>query len=74
MRGPIHTNNVESFWSMLKRAHMGTFHRLSPRHLHRYVGELVGRHNTRELDTLDQMGDLFRSMDGERLRYKDLVA
>ena len=43
VRGPVHTNSVESFWSMLKRAHMGTFHRLSQYHLHRYIGEFVGR-------------------------------
>ncbi len=74
VRGPIHTNGVESFWSMLKRAHMGTFHRLSPRHLHRYVGEFVSRHNLSELDTLKQMGAIVRLMDGHRLRYKDLVS
>ena len=45
----VHTNGVESFWSMLKRAHKGTFHRLSAKHLQRYVSEFVGRHNMREL-------------------------
>ena len=35
----VHTNGVESFWSMLKRAHKGTFHRLSAKHLQRYVNE-----------------------------------
>ena len=35
VKGDIHTNGIESFWSMLKRAHKGTFHRLSPKHLHR---------------------------------------
>ena len=51
----VHTNGVESFWSMLKRAHKGTFHRLSPKHLQRYVDEFCGRHNVREMDTIDQM-------------------
>ena len=74
VRGPIHTNGVESFWSMLKRAHMGTFHRLSPKHLPKYVGEFVGRHNMRELDTLQQMALVARGMEGSRLRYKDLVS
>ncbi len=32
----------ESLWSMLKRAHKGTFHKLSPKHLDRYVQELAG--------------------------------
>ena len=58
VRGMAHTNGVESFWSMLKRAHMGTFHKLSPKHLQRYVNEFSGRHNVRELDTADQMSEL----------------
>ena len=45
----VHTNGVESFWSMLKRAHKGTFHRLSAKHLQRYVNEFAGRHNIRVL-------------------------
>ena len=73
VRGNVHTNGVESFWSMLKRAHVGTFHRLSPKHLHRYLDEFVGRHNMRELDTPKQMGLVVRMMAGKRLRYKDLV-
>ncbi len=74
VRGPIHTNGVESFWSMLKRAHMGTFHRMSPKHLHRYVGEFVGRHNMRELNTIQQLALVARGMDGKRLRWRELVA
>ena len=58
VRGMAHTNGVESFWSMLKRAHKGTFHKLSAKHLQRYVSEFAGRHNIRELDTLRQMEHL----------------
>lgn len=72
--GDVHTNGVESFWSMLKRAHVGTFHKISPEHLDRYVSEFAGRHNMRELDTLAQMTELARRMEGKRLRYKDLVS
>ena len=43
-----HTNGMESFWSMLKRAHAGTFHKLSPKHLDRYVQEFAGKHNIRD--------------------------
>ena len=53
---------------------MGTFHRLSPHHLHRYVSEFAGRHNMRGLDTLALMAAVVRLMDGHRLRYRDLVA
>ena len=74
VRGEVHTNGIESFWAVLKRAHKGTFHRLSAKHLHRYVDEFVGRHNMRELDTLDQMALIARKMAGAQLRYKDLIA
>ena len=74
VRGSIHTNGIESFWATLKRAHTGTFHRLSAKHIHRYVDEFVGRHNMRELDTLDQMALLAEKMTGKGIRYKDLVA
>ncbi|MDE0488551.1 MAG: IS1595 family transposase [Gammaproteobacteria bacterium] len=72
--GQIHTNGVESFWSMLKRAHKGTFHKLSPKHLQRYVNEFAGRHNIRELDTLHQMAFMVRRLAGKRLQYAELIA
>ncbi len=59
---------------MLKRAHKGTFHRLSPKHLHRYVAEFCGRHNIRDKDTIDQMRHLVARMVGKRLMYRDLIA
>ena len=74
VKGDVHVNGIESFWSMLKRAHKGTFHKLSPKHLDRYIGEFVTRHNFRELDTLDQMALVASTMEGAQLRYKDLVA
>ena len=57
VRDMVHTNGIESFWSMLKRAHKGTFHKISPKHLNRYVQEFAGKHNIRESDTLVQMRD-----------------
>jgi len=74
VNGQIHTNGVESFWSMLKRAHKGTFHKLSPKHLQRYVNEFAGRHNIRELDTLHQMAFIARRLAGKRLTYAALIA
>ena len=66
VRGMAHTNGVESFWSMLKRAHKGTFHKLSAKHLQRYVNEFAGRHNIREMDTGDQMRHVVAEMVGKR--------
>ena len=74
VNGQVHTNGIESFWSMLKRAHKGTFHKISPKHLHRYAGEFAERHNVRKLDTLEQMGIMARGMENQRLKYADLVA
>ena len=70
----IHTNNVESFWSMLKRAHKGTFHKISPKHLQRYVNEFAGRQNIRGLDTIDQMVAVAAGLVGKHLSYAALIA
>ena len=74
VKGEIHTNGIESLWSMLKRAHKGTFHKLSPKHLDRYVQEFAGRHNVREQDTIEQMAAVADGMDGKRLTYERLIA
>ncbi len=72
--GMAHTNGIESFWSMLKRAHKGVYHKISAKHLQRYVDEFAGRHGVRERDTLDQMQTVVAGMVGKRLGYKELVA
>ena len=74
VRGQAHTNGMESFWSMLKRGYIGTFHKMSPKHLDRYVAEFSGRHNVREADTADQMAQLVAASVGKRLLYRDLIA
>ena len=69
-----HTNGIESFWSMFKRGYIGTYHRMSPKHLDRYAKEFAGRHNARPLDTTDQMRHVARGLVGKRLQYAELVA
>ena len=71
--GMAHTNGIESFWAMLKRGYQGTYHKMSVKHLPRYVAEFEGRHNQRPMDTIDQMAAIARGMDGKRLRYEDLI-
>lgn len=73
VNGMAHTNGIESFWAMLKRGYKGTYHKMSVKHLARYVAEFAGRHNVRDLDTLAQMVALARGLEGRRLRYSDLV-
>ena len=74
VRKMAHTNGIESFWAMLKRAHKGTFHKISPKHLNRYVQEFSGRHNIRNSGTLDQMRDTVARLVGRSLLRRDLVA
>ena len=73
VRGQAHTNGIESFWALLDRGIMGTFHHVSPKHLDRYVTEFAGRHNNRPADTFTQMQRIAGGMVGKRLRYQDLV-
>ena len=73
VKGQAHINGMESFWSMLKRGYVGTYHRMSPEHLGRYVGEFAGRHNSRDLNTADQMSAMVQGAEGLRLRYADLI-
>ncbi len=70
----VSTNGMESFWSMLKRGHVGTFHNISPKHMDRYVQEFAGKHNLRDADTNDQMAGVIAGMEGKRLTYADLIA
>ena len=72
--GQAHTNGLESFWSLLKRGYQGSYHKMSPKHLDRYVREFEGRHNQRRLDTIDQMARMVKGAEGKRLTYTDLTA
>ena len=74
VRGEVHTNGIESAWAMLKRTYMGTYHRWSHKHAHRYLAEFTGRHNMRQEDTMVQLVLLARAMFGRRLRMRDLTA
>ena len=72
--GMAHTNGIESFWSMLKRAHKGVYHKMSAKHLQRYVDEFSGRHGVRNSDTIDQMQSIVAGMVGKRLMYRELIS
>ena len=71
----VHTNTIESLWSMFKRRLVGTYR---PYELQapapRDVNEFAGRKGIREQDTLDQMGGIVRGLEHKRLRFRDLVA
>ena len=64
---------MESFWAGLKRGYEGVYHHMSAKYLGRYVAEFEGRHNSRPLDTAEQMAAMARSAEGKRLTYDALI-
>ncbi len=73
VREAVHTNGIESFWSMLKRGYVGIYHKFSQQHLDRYVKEYAERRNLRELDTVAQMSQLVSRFSKVQLSWADLV-
>jgi transposase-like protein len=69
----IHTNSIESFWSLFKRQVYGIHHQISPKHLHRYVEEAVWRFNLRAMTTNERLKAFLGRIDG-RLKYTMLIA
>ena len=74
VRDQAHTNGIESFWALLKRGYYGTYHKMSEKHLARYIGEFAGRHNARAVDTIQQMALMAQGMLGKRVLYRELIA
>lgn len=52
VRGKVHTNSIENFWSLLKRGITGQYHWLSDKHLGKYIDEFCFRHNHRGTDNV----------------------
>jgi hypothetical protein len=65
-----HTNTVESFFALLKRAVYGQFHHVSEAHLHRYLAEADFKYNTRSETDADRADALLRGIKGKRLTYR----
>ena len=73
VRGNIHTNGIESFWSMFKRGHYGVFHHFSNKHLPRYVAEFDMRWNMRKEKQQERLDSMLEFVSGLRLTYKRLI-
>ena len=73
VKGRANINGAESFWSCLKRGYYGLYHKMSPKHLQKYVDEFSARQNVRQLDTMVQIDCTIRGLFGKRLKYVDLV-
>ena len=74
MRGDIHTNTIEGFFSLLKRGVYATFHNVSKKHLHRYVREFEFRYNKRRCDDGERVVPAIQSANLKRLTYKDAIS
>lgn len=70
--GDLHTQGIESFWSMLKRGYIGTLHHWSRQHAQRCVNEFAMRATLRALDTLDITAEIVARSVGKRLTYERL--
>ncbi len=66
------TNNLEGFFSQLKRMVFGIYHQVSPQHLQRYCNEAAYRYNTRKIKDNERFVDAMQKTGG-RLKYKDLI-
>jgi transposase-like protein len=74
VRGNVHTNNIEAFWSVLKRTIGGTYTHVHPRHLDRYLAEQVFRFDERKNDDGPRFAKATKGADGKRLTYRALIA
>jgi len=71
VRGNVHTNTAESFFSLLKRGVMGSFHHVSRQHLHRYANEFAFRWSNREMNDGERTEAAIGMVTGKRLMYRD---
>ncbi len=71
--GNVHTNGLENFWSLLKRALRGTYVGVEPFHLFRYLDEQVFRFNNRKIDDAGRFLLAAASIFGCRITYKELI-
>ena len=71
--GQIHTNGLENYFSLLKRAIRGTYVSVEPFHLFRYLDEQAFRFNERKTDDGDRFEQTLRHVAGRRLTFEELI-
>lgn len=74
VRGEVHTNGMENFWSLLKRTISGTYVSVEPFHLFRYLDEQAFRFNGRGGNDADRFVLAMKQIEGRRVMYKQLIA
>lgn len=74
VRGDIHTNTIEGYFSIMKRGIHGTYHHISQQHLKRYLAEFDFRYNERSalgVEDSERMTKSIKGIVGKRLTYRD---
>lgn len=71
VRGPIYTNTIENYFSILKRGLVGVYQHVGPQHLKRYIGEFDFRYNFREITDAERRDVALQGIEGKRLLYRD---
>lgn len=72
-RGYVSINTVESYFALLKRGVMGSFHHVSKGHLHRYCDEFSFRWNYRKVSDGERTIAMIKGAKGKRLSYRTAV-
>jgi len=72
-RGKVHTNGLENFWSLVKRALNGTYISVEPFQLFRYLDEQAFRFNNRKATPHDRFRTVLSAIVGKRLTYDELT-
>lgn len=73
VRGNVHTNGMENFWTLLKRSIKGTYVSVEPFHLFRYLDEQTFRFNERRGKDSDRFNKVTGQIAGKRLTYEELT-
>jgi transposase-like protein len=73
VRGEVHTNGLENFWSLVKRGLNGTYISVEPFHLFRYLDEQAFRYNNRKMTDDERFDILVRRIVGKRLTWDQLI-
>jgi hypothetical protein len=73
VRGAVHTNGMENFWSLLKRGLKGTYVSVEPFHLFRYIDEQAFRFNERTDKDAGRFEKVAGGIAGRRLTYRGLI-
>jgi hypothetical protein len=77
VRGPIHTNTIEGYFSIFKRGLRGVYQWCAEKHLHRYLAEFDFRYSNREAlgcDDAERASRMIRGIVGKRLTYQTACA